>query len=82
MGCQWVFTTCETYGSISNKTNSSPFHKLVFLVESRANLFKEHMLITIFASSGYSGVYAIDIITIVNAFYHKHPSTRGLFVST
>ncbi|KAI5427023.1 variant 3, OPT super, partial [Lathyrus oleraceus] len=36
---------------------------------------KEHVLITIFASSGSSGVYAISIITIVKAFYHKniHP---------
>ncbi|CAK8543279.1 unnamed protein product [Lathyrus sativus] len=36
---------------------------------------KEHVLITIFASSGSNGVYAISIITIVKAFYHKniHP---------
>ncbi|XP_019460501.1 PREDICTED: oligopeptide transporter 1-like [Lupinus angustifolius] len=37
---------------------------------------KEHALITIFASSGSSGVYAINIITIVKAFYHRdiHPA--------
>ncbi|RZC27453.1 Oligopeptide transporter 1 isoform B [Glycine soja] len=36
---------------------------------------KEHALITIFASAGSSGVYAINIITIVKAFYHRniHP---------
>ncbi|XLS99901.1 hypothetical protein HN51_049253 [Arachis hypogaea] len=36
---------------------------------------KEHALITIFASSGASGVYAIGIINIVKAFYHRsiHP---------
>ncbi|XP_057725512.1 oligopeptide transporter 1-like [Arachis stenosperma] len=36
---------------------------------------KEHALITIFASAGASGVYAIGIINIVKAFYHRsiHP---------
>ncbi|XP_056159930.1 oligopeptide transporter 1-like [Syzygium oleosum] len=33
---------------------------------------KEHVLITIFANAGSSGVYAINIITIVMAFYHRH----------
>ncbi|KAF8031687.1 hypothetical protein BT93_D0797 [Corymbia citriodora subsp. variegata] len=33
---------------------------------------KEHVLITIFANAGSSGVYAIDIITIIMAFYHRH----------
>ncbi|KAL3742363.1 hypothetical protein ACJRO7_017783 [Eucalyptus globulus] len=33
---------------------------------------KEHVLITIFANAGSSGVYAINIITIVIAFYHRH----------
>ncbi|KAI9185422.1 hypothetical protein LWI28_007102 [Acer negundo] len=32
---------------------------------------KEHVLITIFASCGASGVYAVSIITIVKAFYHR-----------
>lgn len=32
---------------------------------------KEHVLITIFANAGSSGVYAINIITIVIAFYHR-----------
>ncbi|EPS60835.1 hypothetical protein M569_13965 [Genlisea aurea] len=36
---------------------------------------KEHCLITIFANAGASGVYAIGIVTIVKAFYHRklHP---------
>ncbi|XP_071705682.1 oligopeptide transporter 1-like [Rutidosis leptorrhynchoides] len=36
---------------------------------------KEHVLITILANSGSSGVYAVGIITIVKAFYHTeiHP---------
>ncbi|KAK3433640.1 hypothetical protein EUGRSUZ_D00942 [Eucalyptus grandis] len=33
---------------------------------------KEHVLITIFANAGSRGVYAINIITIVIAFYHRH----------
>ncbi|KAH9318569.1 hypothetical protein KI387_020338 [Taxus chinensis] len=31
---------------------------------------KEHTLITIFASAGSGGVYAVNIFTIVKAFYH------------
>ncbi|CAN6479729.1 unnamed protein product [Victoria cruziana] len=32
---------------------------------------KEHVLITIFANSGSSGVYAVHIVTIMKAFYHR-----------
>ena len=32
---------------------------------------KEHVLITIFANSGSNSVYAVNIITIVIAFYHR-----------
>lgn len=32
---------------------------------------KEHALITIFANSGSNSVYAVNIITIVKAFYHR-----------
>lgn len=32
---------------------------------------KEHCLITIFANAGVSGVYALNIVTIVKAFYHR-----------
>ncbi|KAF3796787.1 Oligopeptide transporter 5 [Nymphaea thermarum] len=32
---------------------------------------KEHVLITIFASSGSGGVYAVHIVTIMKAFYHR-----------
>ncbi|KAG4143853.1 hypothetical protein ERO13_D06G218300v2 [Gossypium hirsutum] len=31
---------------------------------------KEHVLITIFANSGSTNVYAVNVITIVKAFYH------------
>ncbi|XP_075487952.1 oligopeptide transporter 1-like [Primulina tabacum] len=45
---------------------------------------KEHVLITIFASCGASGVYAVRIITIVKAFYHRqlHPFAAWLLVQT
>ncbi|KAF2540551.1 hypothetical protein F2Q68_00030230 [Brassica cretica] len=33
---------------------------------------KEHVLITIFASTGAGGAYATSIITIVKAFYHRN----------
>lgn len=33
---------------------------------------KEHVLITIFANTGSTNVYAMNIITIVMAFYHRH----------
>ncbi|CAD5191174.1 unnamed protein product [Musa acuminata subsp. malaccensis] len=32
---------------------------------------KEHVLITIFANAGAGGVYAVNIVTIMKAFYHR-----------
>lgn len=32
---------------------------------------KEHCLITIFANAGATSVYAVNIVTIVKAFYHR-----------
>ncbi|KAL6544566.1 oligopeptide transporter [Orobanche minor] len=45
---------------------------------------KEHVLITIFASCGSSGVYAVNIVTIVKAFYHRqlHPVPAWLLAQT
>lgn len=45
---------------------------------------KEHVLITIFANSGANGVYAVSIITIVRAFYHRklHPLAAFLLSQT
>ncbi|KAG6619729.1 hypothetical protein I3842_Q084900 [Carya illinoinensis] len=45
---------------------------------------KEHVLITIFANSGSSTVYAVGIITIVKAFYHRqiHPLAAMLLTQT
>ncbi|KAB1221652.1 Oligopeptide transporter 5 [Morella rubra] len=45
---------------------------------------KEHVLITIFANSGSNWVYAVGIITIVKAFYHRqiHPLAALLLTKT
>ncbi|TYH14848.1 hypothetical protein ES288_A06G253700v1 [Gossypium darwinii] len=45
---------------------------------------KEHVLITIFANSGSTNVYAVNIITIVKAFYHGqiHPFAALLLAHT
>lgn len=45
---------------------------------------KEHVLITIFANAGSNGAYAINIITIVKAFYHRnlHPLAAMLLTQT
>ncbi|CAA0814028.1 Oligopeptide transporter 1 [Striga hermonthica] len=45
---------------------------------------KEHVLISIFAGCGSSGVYAISIVTIVRAFYHRqlHPVAAWLLAQT
>ncbi|KAE8666446.1 Oligopeptide transporter 5 [Hibiscus syriacus] len=45
---------------------------------------KEHVLITIFANRGAGGVYAVNIITIVKAFYHRslHPVAAMLLAQT
>ena len=53
-----------------------PLTKWSFSLNPGPFNLKEHALITIFASAGSSGVYAISIITIVKAFYHRgiHPA--------
>jgi len=45
---------------------------------------KEHVLITIFASAGSAGVYAVGIITIVKGFYKRsiNPLAAWLLVVT
>ncbi|KAL5059377.1 hypothetical protein RYX36_030981 [Vicia faba] len=61
--------------TLPTKPIQLPFTGLSFSLNPGPFSLKEHALITIFASSGSSGVYAISIITIVKAFYHKniHP---------
>ena len=41
---------------------------------------KEHVLITIFASSGAGGVYALHIVTGVKVFYHRNISGVAAFI--
>ena len=45
---------------------------------------KEHVLITIFANCGAGGVYALSIVTIVKALYHRpiNPLAAWLLVLT
>ncbi|KAM7270793.1 hypothetical protein ACFE04_030007 [Oxalis oulophora] len=43
---------------------------------------KEHVLITIFANAGASPVYAVNIITIVKAFYRTEISAMAAFLLT
>ncbi|EEF31951.1 Oligopeptide transporter, putative [Ricinus communis] len=45
---------------------------------------KEHVLITIFANSGSNPVYAVNILTIVKAFYYRdiHPMAAMLLTQT
>ncbi|KAL7249048.1 hypothetical protein ACSBR1_011250 [Camellia fascicularis] len=49
-----------------------PFTKWRFSLNPGPFTLKEHVLITIFANSGSGGVYAVNIVTIVKAFYHRN----------
>lgn len=61
--------------TLPTKAFTLPFTNWSFSMNPGPFNLKEHALITIFASAGSSGVYAINIITIVKAFYHRniHP---------
>ncbi|KAM7277743.1 hypothetical protein ACFE04_004877 [Oxalis oulophora] len=61
-----------------------PFTKWTFSLNPGPFNLKEHVLITIFAGCGSSGVYALYIITMVKAFYHKglHPVAAMLLAQT
>ncbi|GAB2230392.1 hypothetical protein Droror1_Dr00014655 [Drosera rotundifolia] len=48
-----------------------PFTNWSFTMNPGPFNLKEHVLITIFANCGAGGVYAIDIVTIVKALYHR-----------
>lgn len=70
--------------TLPKKSIRVPFTKWSFSLNPGPFTLKEHVLITIFASSGSSGVYAINIITIVKAFYHRsiHPFAAYLLAIT
>ncbi|KAG4927894.1 hypothetical protein JHK85_054380 [Glycine max] len=66
--------------TLSTRPVRVPFTKGSFLLNPGPFSLKEHVLITILATSGSSGVHAINIITIVKAFYHRsiHPIGSGM----
>ncbi|KAJ4725318.1 putative Oligopeptide transporter [Melia azedarach] len=70
--------------TLPTKQIGVPFTKWSFSLNPGPFNLKEHVLITIFASCGASGVYAVGIITIVKAFYHRslHPVAAMLLVQT
>ncbi|KAK0600402.1 hypothetical protein LWI29_014554 [Acer saccharum] len=57
--------------TLPTKVVRFPFTNWTFSLNPGPFNLKEHVLITIFASCGASGVYAVSIITIVKAFYHR-----------
>ncbi|XP_075668928.1 oligopeptide transporter 1-like isoform X1 [Castanea sativa] len=56
-----------------------PFTNWFFSLNPGPFNIKEHVLITIFASSGAGGVYAVCIVDIVKAFYHRQLSPIAAF---
>ncbi|KAG0473882.1 hypothetical protein HPP92_015739 [Vanilla planifolia] len=61
-----------------------PFTNLSFSLNPGPFNLKEHVLITIFANCGANSVYAVNIVTIVKAFYRKslNPIAAYLLVQT
>ncbi|CAL0299327.1 unnamed protein product [Lupinus luteus] len=57
--------------TLPTKSIHVPFTKWSFSFNPGPFSMKEHALITILAGCGSSGVYAIGIVTIVKAFYHR-----------
>ncbi|KAF8030991.1 hypothetical protein BT93_D0240 [Corymbia citriodora subsp. variegata] len=57
--------------TLPSKPIPVPFTRWSFSLNPGPFNLKEHVLITIFANSGAGGVYALGIVTIVKAFYHK-----------
>ncbi|XP_061373719.1 oligopeptide transporter 5-like [Gastrolobium bilobum] len=66
--------------TLPTKQIQVPFTKWYFSLNPGPFSLKEHVLITIFASSGSTAVYAINIITIVKAFYHRSIHPIGAFL--
>ncbi|XP_050248507.1 oligopeptide transporter 1-like [Quercus robur] len=57
-----------------------PFTKWSFSLNPGPFSLKEHVLITIFASAGAGGVYAVHIFTSTNAFYKRKISPVAAFL--
>ncbi|KAG6619743.1 oligopeptide transporter 1-like [Carya illinoinensis] len=69
---------------LTDKSVRVPGTKWRFSLNPGPFNLKEHVLITIFANSGSNGVYAVGIITIVKAFYHRriHPLAAMLLTQS
>ncbi|GMJ14115.1 ARABIDOPSIS THALIANA OLIGOPEPTIDE TRANSPORTER 1, oligopeptide transporter 1 [Hibiscus trionum] len=69
---------------LPRKSLTIPSTKWSFSLNPGPFNMKEHVLITIFANSGSTNVYAVNIITIVKAFYHGqiHPLAALLLAQT
>ncbi|KAI8000098.1 Oligopeptide transporter 5 [Camellia lanceoleosa] len=69
---------------LPTKSIQIPGTKWTFSMNPGPFNLKEHVLITIFANSGSNTVYAVNIITIVKAFYHQqlHPLAAMLLTQT
>lgn len=57
--------------TLPTKLFKVPFTNWTWTMNPGPFSIKEHVLITIFANSGAGGAYAINIVTIVKAFYKK-----------
>ena len=57
---------------LPTKQVNVPFTNWSFSLNPGPFSLKEHVLITMFANAGSGGVYAVYIITIVKAFYHRN----------
>lgn len=70
--------------TLPTKPVKVPFTSWTFSMNPGPFNLKEHVLITIFANSGAGGVYAVNIVTIVKAFYHRslHPVAAFLLSQT
>ncbi|KAK2984249.1 hypothetical protein RJ640_010208 [Escallonia rubra] len=70
--------------TLPTKSIRVPATKWSFSLNPGPFNLKEHVLITIFANSGSNSVYAVGIITIVKAFYHRgiHPLAAMLLTQT
>lgn len=69
---------------LPTKTVRVPLTNWSFSLNPGPFNLKEHVLITIFATCGSAGVYAVNIVTIVKAFYHRplHPVAAFLLAQT
>ncbi|XP_019415635.1 PREDICTED: oligopeptide transporter 1-like [Lupinus angustifolius] len=66
--------------TLPTKSFHVPLTKWSFSLNPGPFSMKEHALITILAGCGSSGVYAIGIVTIVKAFYHRSINPIAAFM--